>query len=131
MKLIDEIINFITADENFGSIINKNNTTTSEEISKTFAKILSKTDIRNLLEYSRAVHAGMHAIIKGSQLTGDKMKNGKLFVTTYLCHHCARHILLAGIKEIYYIEPYAKSLCLSLHNGGDRDRVTQRLCSIL
>ena len=60
----------------------------------------------------------MHAIIKGSQLTGDKMKGGKLFVTTYPCHHCARHILLAGIKEIYYIEPYAKSLCLSLHEDS-------------
>lgn len=117
-KLIDEIINFMTADEKLGSIINKNGTTTFEEISKTFAKILSKTDIRNLLEYSRAVHAEMHAIIKGSQLTGDKMKNGKLFVTTYPCHHCARHILLAGIKEIYYIEPYAKSLCLSLHEDS-------------
>ena len=43
------------------------------------------------------------------------MVNGKLFCTTYPCHNCARHIILAGIKEVYYIEPYVKSLCLKLH----------------
>lgn len=60
----------------------------------------------------------MHAIIQGSQLTGDKMIDGKLFCTTYPCHNCARHIIAAGIKEVYYIEPYVKSLCLTLHNDA-------------
>ena len=60
----------------------------------------------------------MHAIISGSQLSGSKMINGKLFCTTYPCHNCARHIIVAGIKEVYYIEPYVKSLCLTLHDDA-------------
>jgi len=43
-------------------------------------------------------------------------------VTTYPCHSCARHIVAAGIEEVYYIEPYRKSLALKLHG----DAVTER-----
>lgn len=82
-----------------------------EEISK----ILLRSRIKGLIEFSRAIHAEMHAIIMGSQMSGDKMVDGKLYCTTYPCHNCTRHIVLAGIKEIYYIEPYKKSLGTELH----------------
>ena len=58
----------------------------------------------------------MHAILNAGKLSGDKMIEGKLFVTTYPCHSCARHIVAAGITEVYYIEPYRKSLAVRLHN---------------
>jgi deoxycytidylate deaminase len=74
--------------------------------------------IKSLTEYSRAVHAEMHAIIIGSQISGNKMKGGKLFCTTYPCHNCARHIIVSGITEVYYIEPYTKSLCIKLHSDA-------------
>lgn len=74
--------------------------------------------LKNLIEFARSIHAEMHAIIIGSQKTGDRMLNGKLFCTTYPCHNCARHIVLAGISEVYYIEPYRKSLCLELHSDA-------------
>lgn len=74
--------------------------------------------LKGLIEFARSIHAEMHAIVIGSQKTGDKMKNGKLFCTTYPCHNCARHIVLAGISEIYYIEPYRKSLCIELHSDA-------------
>lgn len=77
--------------------------------------IRKKSPIRDLIEFSRAVHAEMHAIINGSQLTGSRMIGGKLFCTTYPCHNCARHIIAAGIEEVYYIEPYVKSLSTELH----------------
>lgn len=79
---------------------------------------LRKSKIKDLIEFSRSVHAEMHAIISGSQLSGSKMINGKLFCTTYPCHNCARHIIVSGIKEVYYIEPYVKSLCLTLHEDA-------------
>jgi deoxycytidylate deaminase len=80
-------------------------------------KIIRKSSrIKDLIEFSRAVHAEMHAIIIGSQLAGNKMVGGKLFCTTYPCHNCARHLVVAGIKEIYYIEPYIKSLSIPLHH---------------
>jgi len=70
--------------------------------------VRNSTKIKDLIEYSRAVHAEMHAIIIGSQQTGSKMIGGNLFCTTYPCHNCARHVILAGIKQLFYIEPYKK-----------------------
>ena len=61
--------------------------------------------------------------------SGQKVRGGKLFVTTYPCHSCARHIVAAGIKVVYYIEPYKKSLATKLHMDSvteqdqDQDRV--------
>jgi len=89
-----------------------------KELIKQIEDFLKQSEIKDLVEYSRSVHAEMHAIILGSQYTGDKMINGKLFCTTYPCHHCARHIILAGIKYIYYIKPYIKSLSLELHDDA-------------
>lgn len=80
--------------------------------------IRRNSKVKDLIEFSRSVHAEMHAIIVGSQLAGNKMIGGKLFCTTYPCHNCARHIIVAGIKEIYFIEPYKKSLGVSLHNDA-------------
>lgn len=77
--------------------------------------IILKSKIKELIEFSRAVHAEMLAIIHGSQKAGDKMINGRLYCTTYPCHNCARHIVASGIKEVYYIEPYTKSLAVKLH----------------
>jgi deoxycytidylate deaminase len=80
--------------------------------------IRRNSKVKDLIEFSRSVHAEMHAIIIGSQLAGDKMIRGKLFCTTYPCHNCARHIIVAGITEIYYIEPYKKSLGIHLHEDA-------------
>lgn len=80
--------------------------------------IRNNTKVKDLIEFSRSVHAEMHAIIQGALTTGDKIINGRLFCTTYPCHNCSRHIIAAGIKEVYYIEPYVKSLCLTLHEDA-------------
>lgn len=90
---------------------------TSTTISK-IEEILKKNGIKDLIEFGRSVHAEMNAIIIGSQQTGDRMRGGNLFCTTFPCHNCARHIIMAGIKNVYYIEPYPKSLCLELHNDA-------------
>jgi deoxycytidylate deaminase len=93
--------------------------TKGDDLYKTLENIIRRNSkIKDLIEFSRSVHAEMHAIIIGSQLAGSKMIGGKLFCTTYPCHNCARHIIVAGIKEIYYIEPYKKSLGLTLHNDA-------------
>ncbi len=90
-----------------------------QEVQEIIQKTLrEKTPLKDLIEFSRAVHAEMLAIIAGSQKTGSQMRGGKLFTTTYPCHNCARHIVAAGIEEVYYIEPYVKSLCIDLHNDS-------------
>jgi deoxycytidylate deaminase len=79
--------------------------------------ILANGKLKNLIEFSRAVHAEMHAIINAGK-SGVALAGSKLFVTTYPCHSCARHIVAAGISEVYFIEPYRKSLATKLHDDA-------------
>lgn len=81
-------------------------------------KISSFYKLRGLIEFSRSIHAEMHAILNAGKTDGSQLKDGKLFVTTYPCHSCARHIIAAGIVEVYYIEPYRKSLAIKLHGDA-------------
>lgn len=76
------------------------------------------SQLRNLIEFSRAVHAEMHALLNASRASGSKVQGGKLFVTTYPCHSCARHMVTAGITEVYFLEPYRKSLATKLHGDA-------------
>jgi deoxycytidylate deaminase len=81
-------------------------------------KVLGDSRIKDLIEFSRAVHAEMHAILGASRVAGDRILGGRVYVTTYPCHSCARHIVAAGIAQIIYIEPYSKSLAVRLHSDS-------------
>ncbi|HDR9123316.1 TPA: cytidine deaminase [Burkholderia vietnamiensis] len=87
-----------------------------------FDLIRHDTQLKSLIEFSRAVHAEMHALLNAGATHGSKVRGGKLFVTTYPCHSCARHIVAAGITEVYFLEPYRKSLATKLHS----DAITER-----
>lgn len=121
-EIMKEIEGLVLPEENTDKILSltKPSETTSENkmLIPKIENIIRASKFKSIIEYSRSIHAEMHAIIIGSQMTGNKMIGGKLYCTTYPCHNCARHIVLAGIKEIYYIEPYKKSLCLELHNDS-------------
>lgn len=80
--------------------------------------IVGDTRVKDLIEFSRAVHAEMHAILGAGRAAGSSLLGGRLFVTTYPCHSCARHIVAAGLDEVIYIEPYRKSLATRLHNDS-------------
>lgn len=110
----EDMIKNIVSDLTSGGLV------TSTIVSE-IENILKKNGIKDLIEFGRSVHAEMNAIIIGSQQSGDRMRGGYLFCTTFPCHNCARHIIMAGIKKVYYIEPYPKSLCLELH----RDAITE------
>ena len=68
----------------------------------------------DLLEFSRAVHAEMDALVSAGR-SGAGTVGTRLFVTTYPCHYCARHIVTAGVDEVQFIEPYPKSRATDLH----------------
>jgi deoxycytidylate deaminase len=57
----------------------------------------------------------MEAIISVGRGGKNGLPGSTLYCTTYPCHSCARHILAAGIKRVVYIEPYPKSLAMTLH----------------
>jgi deoxycytidylate deaminase len=90
---------------------------TEEQRETALAKVKGSS-LKSLIEFSRAIHAEMHAIILGSQVGGVRVRGGKLYCTTYPCHSCARHIVVSGVKEVYYIEPYRKSLAIKLHSDA-------------
>lgn len=95
--------------------------------------IAKNTRLKDLIEFSRAVHAEMDAIISLARKGSFSSQGGKLFTTTFPCHNCARHIVAAGITTVHYIEPYEKSLALELHSDSivgdptDRDSNSARV----
>ncbi len=78
---------------------------------------IRKTRLGGLLEFSRAVHAEMDALLSAGR-EGVSTIGTRLFVTTYPCHYCARHIVSAGVHEVQFIEPYPKSLATRLHEDA-------------
>lgn len=80
-------------------------------------KLKKETPIGRLLEFSRAVHAEMDALLSAAR-TGATTVGTRLFVTTFPCHYCARHLVSAGVDEVQFIEPYPKSRALSLHGDA-------------
>lgn len=79
---------------------------------------LLKTPVKDLIEYSRSIHAEMEAIVSAARSGKSGVVGGTLYTTTFPCHNCARHIVAAGISRVYYVEPYAKSLALELHSDS-------------
>jgi len=79
---------------------------------------LKSTDVKNLIEFSRAVHAEMDAILAVARTNKSGLVGGTLYCTTFPCHSCARHIVASGLSRVVYIEPYPKSLALTLHKDA-------------
>lgn len=64
--------------------------------------------IGGITEYGRMVHAEMSALTDAARL-GRSVQGATIFVTTYPCHNCAKHLVAAGIRRVVFIEPYPKS----------------------
>ncbi len=78
-------------------------------------KLLEGTEIDNLTEFSRSIHAEMEAILSVAREGRNSLAAATLYTSTYPCHNCARHIVASGIAQVIYIEPYLKSLAIDLH----------------
>lgn len=86
-------------------------------------KVLKKTRVKALIEFSRAVHAEMDALlslVRSGTILGE---GATLYSTTYPCHGCARHIVAAGVSQVVYLEPYSKSLAIDLHEDSIADNL--------
>lgn len=80
---------------------------------------MDNTRILSVIEFGRCVHAEMAALMDAAR-RGASVDNSILFSTTFPCHECARHIVAAGIRKVYYIEPYPKSLVNELYPDSIR-----------
>lgn len=75
---------------------------------------LKGTQFLNIGEFSRPVHAEMAALIDAAR-RGVAVDGHSMYVTTFPCHNCAKHIIAAGIRRVVYLEPYPKSRADYLH----------------
>jgi deoxycytidylate deaminase len=80
--------------------------------------IYTNTRLKDLIEFSRSVHAEMDAIVSLARIGGAGLQGAVLYTTTFPCHSCARHIVAAGISRVFYMEPYEKSLAKDLHSDA-------------
>ncbi|RMH42021.1 MAG: deoxycytidylate deaminase [Gammaproteobacteria bacterium] len=112
-KLIDNIVKNICEAINTDSL-----KIDDSELKEKLRNILKGTHLWHITEYSRAIHAEMEAILSCARNGNKSLVGGTLYTTTFPCHNCARHIVAAGIKKVYYVEPYEKSLALELHNDA-------------
>lgn len=87
---------------------------------------ISKSRISGLIEFTRAVHAEMEAMLAIARLGTKGLVGSTLYTTTYPCHNCAKHIVDAGIKRVVYLEPYEKSLARTLHPDAINDPLQER-----
>lgn len=76
---------------------------------------LKNTQLMNITEFGREVHAEMTALLEASRKS-ITVENGILYCTTFPCHVCSKHIIASGIKKVIFIEPYHKSLAEILFN---------------
>jgi deoxycytidylate deaminase len=92
-------------------------------------EVLKETDVDDLTEYSRSIHAEMEAILSVAREGKHSLVGATLFSTVYPCHNCARHIVAAGITTVIFIHPYRKSKAVVLHhdaiteNGAESNKV--------
>ena len=76
---------------------------------KVVCRALKDAGLSGLIEFSRAIHAEMEAILSAARTGKIGLRNGTIYVTTYPCDNCVKHILAAGLRQVIYIEPYPKS----------------------
>ena len=90
---------------------------------KKFRAAIKGSRLGSLIEFSRSVHAEMDAMMSLVREGTRLPTSSSLYSTTYPCHNCARHIVAAGITRVIYLEPYAKSLAINLHDDSIADNL--------
>jgi deoxycytidylate deaminase len=77
-------------------------------------KIMKDAHLMSIIEFMRCVHAEMAAISDAAK-RGIAVENGIMYCTAFPCHECAKHIVAAGVRMVFYIDPYAKSRVSELY----------------
>ncbi len=91
--------------------------------------IFPDTIFSALTEFGREVHAEMSAITSAVKI-GTPSRGCTMYVTTFPCHNCAKHIISSGIARVVYIEPYPKSFAADFHDDSISVDSADRTCSV-
>jgi deoxycytidylate deaminase len=92
----------------------KDETRTSVQRAHALLPHLKGTQFINIGEFGRTVHAEMASLLDAAR-RGVSVDGNAMYVTTFPCHNCAKHIIAAGIRKVIYLEPYPKSRAGFLH----------------
>jgi cytidine deaminase len=94
------------------------------------ARPMAGAQLLSIIEFLRAVHAEGAALMDAAK-RGVSVKGCTMYVTTFPCHECAKHIVAAGIQRVVYIHPYPKSAVADMYpdsiavdQPGVRDKVS-------
>jgi cytidine deaminase len=79
--------------------------------------VILTTRLGDLTEFGRAMHAEMSAIVDAAR-NGRAIAGASIYVTTFPCHNCARHIVGVGIRNCVFLAPYEKSQAAMLHSDA-------------
>lgn len=85
-----------------------------QEETKENVQKVKTAGIGSLTEFGRVVHSEMEALLMCAR-NNISTRGCDMYVTTFPCHNCAKHIIAAGIKKVVYIEPYPKSKALKFY----------------
>lgn len=124
-NLVDGIFNSIK--EELNDIVFEDSTSGRKILSE-IKRLIKDSEIKDITEYGRMVHAEMDAILNCAR-SNNSTQGATLYVTTFPCHNCAKHIVAAGIKEVMFVEPYPKSKALDFHKDsialekGEKDKL--------
>jgi cytidine deaminase len=86
----------------------------AEDDLEAFLVTVKGTRFADLIEFGRAVHAEMEAVLSAAR-RGVAVQDATVVCTTFPCHNCTRHLIAAGVRRLVYLFPYAKSLARELH----------------
>ena len=86
----------------------------ASEIARVLLPKLNGTQFKDIGEFSRPVHAEMAALIDAAR-RGISVDGKTMYVTTFPCHNCGKHIIASGIRQVIYLEPYPKSRTKDLY----------------
>ncbi|WP_025051926.1 anti-phage dCTP deaminase [Sulfitobacter noctilucae] len=121
------IVDFLTQLQREGVVESSLDLTATEVLEK-LSSAAENALISDITEYGRMTHAEMTAICDAARL-GRSLQDATIYVTTFPCHNCAKHIVASGIKRVVFIEPYPKSKASSSHfdsisiDGAEKGRV--------
>ncbi len=75
-----------------------------------------REEIRGITEFKRSTHAEMSALLDASR-RGVAVRDCTIYVNTYPCHNCTKHIIASGIRKIVFLHPYTKSKAREMFKG--------------
>jgi len=113
-ELLLDVITRMQKDGHLSSKLSKKSYEDLKKVLLAKNSLVKDAKVLDITEYGRALHAEMNVITdvaRGQESTQDT----DLYVTTFPCHNCAKHIVGAGIKNVFYLEPYPKSQASELY----------------